>query len=225
MTTDVVPVLRVSDAAHAIQWYRRLGFELVFEHRFESHLPVYAGIRRDGAQIHLSEHAGDANPHGLVYVWVDDIDHVAAEFAVAVDDQPWGREVNLTDPDGNRLRLASPLAPALDADTVAQLIELERAMWTDATRGDRAWMNDHLTDTFTEFGWSGRRYSRRDILDQEIGPIDAELSDISVRPAGRDAALVTYRSAEPRGEGNRSSLWVRRDGRWLLDFHQGTPST
>ena len=152
MTTDVIPVLRVSNAVDSLRWYRRLGFELVFEHRFEPHLPVYAGIRRDGAQIHLSEHAGDANPHGLVYVWVDDIDRVAAEFGVVVDDQPWGREVYLTDPDGNRLRLASSEASALDDDTVAGLIERERAMWTDATRGDRAWMNDHLSDGFTEFG-------------------------------------------------------------------------
>jgi hypothetical protein len=225
VTTDVIPVLRVSNAADSLRWYRRLGFELVFEHRFEPHLPVYAGIRRDGAQIHLSEHAGDANPHGLVYVWVDDIDRVAAEFGVVVDDQPWGREVSLTDPDGNRLRVASSDAPALDDDTVAGLIERERAMWTDERRGDRAWMDDHLSDAFTEFGWSGRRYTRVEILEQEIGPIDVELQEFSVRPVGRDAALVTYRSVEQRGAGHRSSLWIRHGGRWLLDFHQGTPAT
>jgi catechol 2,3-dioxygenase-like lactoylglutathione lyase family enzyme len=106
VTTDVVPILRVSEAARAVDWYRRLGFEPVFEHRFEPHLPAYVGIRREGAQIHLSEHAGDANPHGLVYLWVDDVDVVAAEFGVAVDDQAWAREVSLTDPDGNRLRVA-----------------------------------------------------------------------------------------------------------------------
>ena len=98
-------------------------------------------------------------------------------------------------------------------------------MWADATRGDRAWMDDHLSDTFTEFGWSGRRYTRSDIIDHEIGPIEAELVDIVVRSAGRDAALVTYRSVERRGVGNRSSLWVRHGGRWRLDFHQGTPTT
>ena len=57
-------------------------------------------------------------------------------------------------------------------------------MWADATRGDRVWMNAHLSETFTEFGWSGRRYTRSDILDQEIGPIDVELSDVSVRSVG-----------------------------------------
>jgi catechol 2,3-dioxygenase-like lactoylglutathione lyase family enzyme len=110
VTTDVVPILRVSDASRAVVWYRRMGFEPVFEHRFEPHLPAYVGIRRHAAQIHLSEHVGDANPHGLVYIWVDDVDAVGAEFGVAVDEQPWAREVRLTDPDVNRLRVAEPVA-------------------------------------------------------------------------------------------------------------------
>jgi catechol 2,3-dioxygenase-like lactoylglutathione lyase family enzyme len=114
VTTDVVPILRVSEAARAVEWYRRLGFEPVFEHRFEPHLPAYVGIRREDAQIHLSEHVGDANPHGLVYIWVDDVDALGAEFGVGVDDQPWAREVRLTDPDGNRLRLAEPVAGGVD---------------------------------------------------------------------------------------------------------------
>ncbi len=229
MATDVVPILRVSDASAAAAWYRRLGFEQVFEHRFEPHLPAYVGIRRDGAQIHLSEHTGDANPHGLVYVWVDDIDAVAAEFGVVVGTEPWAREVELVDPDGNRLRVAQPVdAPAVDTvlgeGATAVLLELERDMWADVTRRDRSWMDEHLADDFTEFGWSGRSYSRREILDQEIGPIEADLSDFEVRVVGADSALVTYRSVQARGAGNRASLWVRRRRRWQLAFHQGTPT-
>jgi len=229
MTIDVVPILRVSDAAVAVEWYRRLGFEQVFEHRFEPHFPAYVGIRRDGAQIHLSEHVGDANPHGLVYVWVVDVDAVAAEFGVSVEEQPWAREVELTDPDGNRLRVAEPVGAA-NADDVlgegvtAALIELERAMWNDTTRGDRVWMEDHLNESFTEFGWSGAAYTRQEILDSDVGPIEATLEQFVVRPLGRDAALVTYRSDQQRGSGNRSSFWIRRNGRWLLEFHQGTPT-
>jgi len=229
MTTDVVPILRVAVAAAAVAWYRRLGFEQVFEHRFEPHLPAYVGIRRDGAQIHLSEHTGDANPHGLVYLWVDDIDAVAVEFGVATDDQPWAREVLLTDLDGNRVRVAQPTGErnvddVLGEGATAQLIELERAMWDDATRSDPSWLDQHLSAGFTEFGWSGRRYTRGEILAIEIGVIDADLESFLVRPVGADAALVTYRSVQARGIGNRASLWIRRDGRWLLDFHQGTPT-
>ena len=230
MATDVVPILRVSDASGAAAWYRRLGFEQVFEHRFEPHLPAYVGLRREGAQIHLSEHTGDANPHGLVYVWVDDVDAVAAEFGIAVSDEPWGREIYLTDLDGNRLRLAVP-SGELSADIVlgdgatGQLIELEGQMWQDTTRGDRDWMSEHLTDSFTEFGWSGAAYTRQDVLDLDIGPIDARVDGFAVRPLGRDAALVTYRSDQARGSGHRCSVWVRVLGGWRLEFHQGTPAS
>jgi hypothetical protein len=229
MATDVVPILRVSDVSAAAAWYRRLGFDQVFEHRFEPHLPAYVGIRREGAQIHLSEHTGDANPHGLVYVWVDDIDAVAAEFAVAVSDAPWGREVDLVDPDGNRLRVATTVdEPGTDTvlgeGVTDHLIELERQMWQDETRSDRDWMERHLSDSFTEVGWSGAQYTREDILDQDIGPIETSVAGFTVRPLGRDAALVTYRSEHVRGSGHRCSVWVRVRGGWRLDLHHGTPT-
>ena len=164
MTTDAIPVLHVADAQAAAEWYRRLGFVVEFEHRFEPDFPAYVGVRREGAQLHLSEHAGDAPPHTLVYLWVEDVDAVAAEFGAAVDEQPWAREVSLSDPDGNRLRVATP-APERDVDrelgagTVAAWTSLEGAMWREETRGDRSWMEEHLATDFTEFGYSGRAYT------------------------------------------------------------------
>jgi predicted enzyme related to lactoylglutathione lyase len=221
VTTDVVPILRVADAAAAARWYARLGFTVEFEHRFETHLPAYVGIRREGSQLHLSEHDGDARPGTLVYIWVDDVDAIATEFDVAVDEPPWGREVYLIDPDHNRLRVAEPVGRS---GTVDVLTALERAMWDASTRGDRSWMDAHLTEDFTEFGFSGRAYDRADILDTPVGTIDATLADMEVRPVGRDAALVTYRSQQPRGAANRASVWRRADGRWRMAFHQGTPT-
>jgi len=106
----------------------------------------------------------------------------------------------------------------------AALIELEQAMWSDSTHGDRVWMDEHLAGSFTEFGWSGAAYTRQDILDQEIGPIEARVDGSMARPLDRDAALVTYRSDQQRGSGHRSSVWLRCNGRWLLEFHQGTPT-
>ncbi|NND76308.1 MAG: VOC family protein [Ilumatobacter sp.] len=110
MSTDVVPIFRVTDAAAAVDWYRRLGFEQVFEHRFAPDMPAYVGIKRDDAQIHLSEHAGDALHPGLAYVWVDAVDPLAALFDATVDEMPWARDFEVSDPDGNRLRLAEPVA-------------------------------------------------------------------------------------------------------------------
>ena len=109
MTTEVVPILRVSDAATSVRWYERLGFEQVFEHRFEPGMPAYVGIRRDEAQIHLSEHAGDTPGTSLVYIWVEAVDPLATEFGATVDEMPWARDFEIADPDGNRLRIAEPV--------------------------------------------------------------------------------------------------------------------
>jgi len=56
----------------------------------------------------LSEHRGDASPETLVYIRVPDVEGVAKEFNVEVVEQPWAREVHLTDSDGNRLGIATP---------------------------------------------------------------------------------------------------------------------
>lgn len=106
MSTKVVPILRVADAASAVEWYREIGFEQVFEHRFADGMPAYVGIRRDEAFIHLSEHAGDAPGPGLVYVWVDAIDQLAEQFGIVPDEMPWARDIEVADLDGNRIRLA-----------------------------------------------------------------------------------------------------------------------
>ena len=104
--TEVVPFLRVADAEASASWYARLGFEIEWTHRFAEGLPLFIGIVNDGARIFLSEHTGDARPDTLLYLYVDDIDVVAREFDVDVDEAEYGmREIALTDPDGNRLRV------------------------------------------------------------------------------------------------------------------------
>lgn len=105
MTDEIIPILRASDAEALSDWYGRLGFEVESEHRFAPSLPLYRILRRGQIRLHLSEHRGDAKCPGLCYVYVADLDEVAREFGVGVADQPWGREVKLVDPDGNRLRI------------------------------------------------------------------------------------------------------------------------
>jgi catechol 2,3-dioxygenase-like lactoylglutathione lyase family enzyme len=103
--TQVVPFLRVADAEVSARWYTRMGFETEWTHRFADGLPLFVAIQRDGARIFLSEHTGDARPDTLLYVFVDDVDEIAGEFGKAVETAEYGmREVELKDPDGNRLR-------------------------------------------------------------------------------------------------------------------------
>ncbi len=106
MTTSVVPILRVADAEASVEWYKRLGFEQIFEHRFAEGMPAYVGIQREDAVIHLSEHTGDSPGPSLIYVWVDAIDPLAELFGATPDEMPWARDFEVTDPDCNRVRLA-----------------------------------------------------------------------------------------------------------------------
>jgi catechol 2,3-dioxygenase-like lactoylglutathione lyase family enzyme len=108
MEEEVIPVLRVSDAAEAAAWYQRLGFAQEWEHRFEPGFPAFVSVARGQLRLFLSEHTGDARPDTLVYLRLRDLDAVAKEFGAAIEQMPWGPEVKLRDPDGNRLRIGTP---------------------------------------------------------------------------------------------------------------------
>jgi catechol 2,3-dioxygenase-like lactoylglutathione lyase family enzyme len=105
---EVVPVLYVRDAPRAVAWYERLGFRKEWEHQFEPGLPWFVSVARGRARLYLSEHTGDARPNTLIHLYVDDIDAIADEFGVPVDEEGLaGRECDLEDPDRNRLRVAT----------------------------------------------------------------------------------------------------------------------
>lgn len=105
MAETITPILRTDDAVAAAAWYGRLGFVQQWEHRFQPDFPLFLCVARGPMQIFLSEHRGDARPDTLLYLHVHDVEAVATEFGVAVEQAPWGPEVQLTDPDGNRLRV------------------------------------------------------------------------------------------------------------------------
>ncbi|MEF9908222.1 glyoxalase superfamily protein [Streptomyces sp. P9-A2] len=100
-----MPLLRVSDAAASTGWYARLGFAQQWEHRFEPGFPVFTQVARGPVRLYLPEHEGDARPDTLLYLRVADLDAVAAGFRVPAEEVPWGREAELRDPDGDRLRV------------------------------------------------------------------------------------------------------------------------
>jgi catechol 2,3-dioxygenase-like lactoylglutathione lyase family enzyme len=102
-------VLYVKDAARAVAWYERLDFRKEWKHQFERGLPWFVSVARGSVRLYLSEHKGDARPDTLVHLYVKDIDAVAAEFGLEVDEEGLaGRECDVSDPDGNRLRIATP---------------------------------------------------------------------------------------------------------------------
>ena len=119
VVNEAIPVLRVADGEASIAWYARLGYEVEWEHRFEPSFPAFVSVARDGtARLFLSEHGSDAggplNTGTVVYLRVDDLEAIARRFDAEIVELPWAREVCLTDPDGNRLRIGSRSAELPD---------------------------------------------------------------------------------------------------------------
>ena len=109
MEEEVIPVLYVEDATRAVTWYERLGFRKQWEHQFEPGFPLFVSVARGRIRLYLSEHKGDARPNTLIHLNVNNIDAVSEEFKIPVDEEGLaGRECDLEDPDGNRLRVATP---------------------------------------------------------------------------------------------------------------------
>jgi catechol 2,3-dioxygenase-like lactoylglutathione lyase family enzyme len=120
MFKAAVPVLHVGSSVAAEDFYcKGLGFTVEFRYRPDQSAddPCYLGLVRDGAVVHLSTFSGDGVVGSAVYVIVDDVDALHAEFVskgVPIDtppvDQTWGmREMFVRDPDGNRIQFGHVL--------------------------------------------------------------------------------------------------------------------
>lgn len=115
-----IPVLHVTSAQAARHFYvEMLGFHCAFSYQAQPDLedPVYMGVQRGGAWLHLSSFSGDGVCGAVAYIVVDDVDALAAEFrakGLVIDtgpiDQTWGnREMYVRDPDRNSLRFIQHL--------------------------------------------------------------------------------------------------------------------
>ena len=103
------------------------------------------------------------------------------------------------------------------------LLRYEAALAARDPDGIEGGLMSLIADDFVEFGRSGRAWTRESIRELLEGPPDppVPIDRFEVAELGDGVALVTYRAATA----NRSSVWVRRNGRWQLRFHQGTPIT
>lgn len=107
-----IPIVRIFDEAKAREFYVGfLGFTIDWEHRFAPDAPLYMQVSRGDCVLHLSEHYGDASPGAGIRIDTQDLDAFHAELTAkqykyarpGINEQPWGREVAVKDPFGNRL--------------------------------------------------------------------------------------------------------------------------
>ncbi len=114
MTPEVIgsaPVFRSFDEAKARGFYVDwLGFEWTGEYRLHAGAPVYAFLRLGTFRLHLSEHHGDAIAGSTAMVFVKGLAQWYQELSPypnmrpGLETLPWGEEMVVTDPFGNRLR-------------------------------------------------------------------------------------------------------------------------
>jgi hypothetical protein len=99
----------------------------------------------------------------------------------------------------------------------------ERLLHPDRER-NRTALIPLLAEDFKEFCVSGRIFNRQQVIDALIKSDQrpATISNYYVDPLAEDVALATYRITTTLAVSHRSSLWVFRDNRWQLFFHQGT---
>lgn len=108
-----IPLLRSFDEAKAREFYLDfLGFTHDWDHRFAPGMPLYMQVSRGKVVLHLTEHHGDCSPGSTVFVWMSGIeryhryilDRKYKNSRPGLKNADWGREFEVPDPFGNRIR-------------------------------------------------------------------------------------------------------------------------
>ena len=118
-----------------------------------------------------------------------------------------------------------------DPSLADQIRSLEEKLLSPAVRTSPEALSELLAADFFEFGSSGRRYSKEEILEALPAETDVRftLSDFTLESLAPGMVLATYQvlrstaGGEPARRSLRSSIWVLRASRWQMRFHQGTP--
>lgn len=99
----------------------------------------------------------------------------------------------------------------------------ERLLHPDRER-DRTVLIPLFSDEFKEFCISGRIFNRQQVIDALLKsePRPATISNYYIDRLAENVALATYSAKTTLVVSHRSSLWIFRDNRWQLFFHQGT---
>jgi catechol 2,3-dioxygenase-like lactoylglutathione lyase family enzyme len=107
-----IPILRTFPGPEARRFYVDfLGFTVDWEHRFEEGMPLYQQVSREGCVLHLSEHHGDGTPGSAVRIEISDVvrlqrmlvESPVYPLRIGLDSEPWGADLAIPDPFGNRI--------------------------------------------------------------------------------------------------------------------------
>jgi len=104
------------------------------------------------------------------------------------------------------------------------LYNLEERLFHPDRETDRKALIPLFAEEYKEFCTSGRVFNRQQTIDVLLTsePRNATIHHFYVEQLGENVALATYRATTDIAISHRSSLWIFRDNRWQLFFHQGT---
>ena len=99
-------VLRVANTESALAWYQRLGFRMEYEHSSGPALKdTMAVITRGKLALILSDREEVGRSNVLIYMKVTDLAPIANEFGLTPQRLFSGEQLELHDPDANRIRI------------------------------------------------------------------------------------------------------------------------
>ncbi len=110
--SPAIPILRIFSEEKAREFYLDfLGFSVDWEYRHTDELPLYMQVSLEKMTLHLSEHHGDSIPGVRLFIPIEKIEgfHATLEgqsyrfSRPELVSRPWGGEVEVADPFGNRL--------------------------------------------------------------------------------------------------------------------------
>lgn len=114
----------------------------------------------------------------------------------------------------------------MESDLTEEACRLEARLLDPNVRSQPALVAELLHEDFIEYGSSGRRWTRDEIVGALSSGGGTDLIatfDLTGSQLSDDIVLVTYRSARGGQQAWRSSVWIREDGRCRVLFHQATP--
>jgi hypothetical protein len=117
---------------------------------------------------------------------------------------------------------------------LAEILQsLEEKLLDPTIRSSAGVLDELLANEFLEFGSSGRIFNKAAIIAElkTESYTPPTILDFEARLLAPGLALVTYKTTRhaggprPASSALRSSLWVERDNRWQVLFHQGTKTS
>ncbi len=111
-----------------------------------------------------------------------------------------------------------------------EIFKLEDKLLQPAIRNSTDELSNLLSDSFIEFGSSGRIYSKQQILDElpSLIHLVMKIKNFEIKKLSNKTILATYlllvieKGETEISHSMRSSIWESIDNNWQMIFHQGT---